>query len=122
MTPHNKHRGEIAAVFSDKPYRLVLTLGALAELESTLASSNLMALAERFSSGKLSAHDLIALIGAGLRGAGHDVDNEKVASLTHEQGAVGFANVASALLSITFGGGEAVAEVKKTPRPSRGMT
>lgn len=120
MIPHNKHRGEVTATFSGKPYRLVLTLGALAELESQLKVGNLMAMAERFSSGKLSAYDLIALIGAGLRGAGHDLNDTLVAHLTHEKGAAGFATIASELLSITFGGGGESSPSKKTLSPSRG--
>ncbi len=38
----NKKRGEIDAIFDDKPYVLCLTLGALAELESGLGAKDLV--------------------------------------------------------------------------------
>jgi hypothetical protein len=40
----NRHRGEIEARFDGKPYRLCLTLGALAELEDAFAADDLGAL------------------------------------------------------------------------------
>ena len=39
---------------------LVLTLGALAELEAAFGADDLVALAERFGTGRLKARDLIA--------------------------------------------------------------
>src|SRR4051794_41891566 len=66
----NKHRGEIAATLDGRPRTLVLTLGALAELESAFAACDLVALAERFGSGRLSARDLVRIIAAGVGGAG----------------------------------------------------
>lgn len=101
----NRHRGEVEAVFDEKPYRLCLTLGALAELEDAFAASDLTALVERFSSGRLSANDLVAVIGAGLRGGGHDMDDAAVRTLRSDRGAAGFASVAAELLTATFGGG-----------------
>ena len=46
-----------------------LTLGALAELESAFGDEDMIALAERFGRGRLSARDAARIIGAGLRGA-----------------------------------------------------
>ncbi len=46
MTMANTYRGEIAAEIGGKRRTLVLTLGALAELESAFGASDLMALAE----------------------------------------------------------------------------
>lgn len=100
----NRHRGEVEAVFDGKPYRLCLTLGALAELEDAFAASDLTALVERFSTGKLSANDLAAVIGAGLRGAGHDMTDQDVRALRSDRGAAGFASAAAELLTATFGG------------------
>ncbi len=58
---------------------LVLTLGALAELEAAFGADDLVALAERFGTGRLKARDLIRIIGAGLRGAGEAVSDDEVA-------------------------------------------
>jgi len=102
----NHHRGEIAAVLDGKQYRLCLTLGALAELESVLAAEDLGALLSRFSQGRLSARDLIAVIGAGLRAAGSPVSDAEVAAMQADRGAAGFARIAADLLLATFGAPE----------------
>jgi len=47
------------------PEVLCLTLGALAELEARLGGGDLMGLGERFASGRVSARDLIVILGAG---------------------------------------------------------
>src|SRR4051812_19018993 len=83
----NKHRGEIGAALGGRTRTLVLTLGALAELESAFGAADLVALAERFGSGRLSARDLVRIIGAGLRGAGESLTDEEVAAMTTEGGA-----------------------------------
>ena len=93
----NARRGEISAKLDGKDYRLCLTLGALAELETALGATDLVALGERFSTGRLSASDMIAVIGAGLRGGGNDLPDADV-------GVAGFARIAAALLLATFGG------------------
>lgn len=100
----NRHRGEIEAELGGKRRVLVLTLGALAELEAAFAVADLGALAERFASGKLSASDAIKIVGAGLRGAGETISDEEVAALTAGRGAAGFAGVVADLLRVTFGG------------------
>ena len=102
----NARRGEISARFDGKDYRLCLTLGALAELETALGASDLIALGERFSSGRLSAKDMIAVIGAGLRGGGHVISDEEVGALQADGGVAGFAQIAASLLLATFGGPE----------------
>jgi len=48
----NRHRGEIEADIGGARRRLVLTLGALAELEDAFGAEDLVALAERFGSGR----------------------------------------------------------------------
>ncbi|HEU5434746.1 MAG TPA: gene transfer agent family protein [Thermomicrobiales bacterium] len=103
----NKHRGEIAAELGGRQRTLVLTLGALAELESALGADDLVALAERFGSGRLSARDLTRIIGAGLRGAGEAVSDDEVAAMTVEGGAAGFAKIAAELIAATFDDGAA---------------
>ncbi len=98
----NRRRGEIEAAFDGVPRRLVLTLGALAELEAAFAVDDLTALAARFAEGRLSARDLTRLLGAGLRAGGLDIDDGEVAALTVDGGAAGFAAIAAALLTATF--------------------
>ncbi|MCO5159897.1 MAG: gene transfer agent family protein [Mesorhizobium sp.] len=99
----NRHRGEIAASFDGKTYRLCLTLGALAELEDAFAAADLGALVARFAGGKLSASDMIRILGAGLRGAGNAVGDDDVRQMRCEDGAAGFARVVAELLTATFG-------------------
>ena len=99
----NLHRGEIEAEIGGVKRRLVLTLGALAELEAAFGADDLTALAERFASGRLSARDLVRIIGAGLRGAGETISDDEVAQLSVEGGAPGYVRIASALLVATFG-------------------
>src|SRR5258705_527843 len=99
----NLHRGEIEAGIGGARRRLVLTLGALAELEAAFGADDLTALAERFGSGRLKARDLVRIIGAGLRGAGEAISDEEVARLPVEGGAPGYVRIAAALLAATFG-------------------
>lgn len=106
----NRHRGEVAAKLDGRDWRLCLTLGALAELEAAYAAENLNVLVERFSTGRLSSHDLMRLIGAGLRGAGHSVSDAEVGAMRCEDGAAGYARIAAELLTATFGGTNAAGE------------
>ena len=103
---HNKYRGEISAKLDGRDYRLCLSLGALAELETAFGEDDMIALACRFETGRLKAHDAIRVIGAGLRGAGNDVSNEAVAAMRSDDGAGGFVSIVVRLLAATFGGGE----------------
>lgn len=107
----NRHRGEVGALIDGEPRVLCLTLGALAELESAFGADDLGTLVERFAGGRLSAHDLTRIVGAGLRGAGHVFSDEEVAAMTIEGGARGFAALVSELLAATF----AEAEPRRLP-------
>lgn len=98
----NIYRGEIAADLGGRRRTLVLTLGALAELESAFGAADLVALAERFGSGRLSARDLVRIIGAGLRGAGEGVSDDDVAALAVDGGAAGYVRIAADLIAATF--------------------
>ena len=100
----NRRRGEVAAIIDGRECRLCLTLGALAELETAFGVDDLGALAARFTGGKLAARDIIAIVAAGLRGAGAAVDDDEVARMSIEGGLAGFARVAAELLIATFGG------------------
>jgi hypothetical protein len=99
----NLHRGEIEAEIGGARRRLVLTLGALAELEAAFGADDLVALTERFGSGRLTARDLTGIIGAGLRGAGETVTDDEVAAMPAEGGAQGYLRIAAELIQVTFG-------------------
>jgi hypothetical protein len=99
----NKHRGEIEAEIGGARRKLVLTLGALAELESAFCAQDLVALTERFGAGRLKARDLICIIGAGLRGAGESVTDDEVARMEVDGGAQGYVRIAADLIAATFG-------------------
>ena len=104
----NARRGEVAATIDGRERVLCLTLGALAELESAFAVDDLSALAERFSTGRLSARDLTRILAAGLRGGGEAVSDEDVAAMKMEGGVAGCAMIVADLLRLTFGkGGDA---------------
>lgn len=114
----NPHRGEIEACLDGKPYTLCLTLGALAELEHAFGDTDMLALAERFERGRLSARDAQRIIGAGLRGAGHDLADAAVAHMQADGGAAGFVDIVARLLAATFGA--TVRSPPNPPSPSRG--
>lgn len=99
----NPQRGEISAVLDGEVKVLCLTLGALAELEARLQAGDLVGLSERFASGRVSARDLTAIIGAGLRGAGNAIADDDLARMTIEGGLKGAADIAARLLRATFG-------------------
>jgi len=98
----NRHRGEIEAELGGRKYTLVLTLGALAEIEHAYGGEDMIAIAERFESGRIKASDAIKVIGAGLRGAGEVLSDEDVAKLSVPCGAVGYLQIVAELLKATF--------------------
>jgi hypothetical protein len=100
----NTQRGEISAVIEGEERVLCLTLGALAELEGQLGAGDLVGLSERFAAGRVSARDLTAIIGAGLRGGGRPVSDDDIARMSIEGGLRGAADIAARLLRATFGG------------------
>lgn len=102
----NKHRGEIEACLDGKTWKLCLTLGALAELESAFGDDDMLALAQRFEKGRLSANDAVRIIGAGLRGAGNAVTDDDVRSMRTEGGVLGIIDIVARLLTATFGGSQ----------------
>ena len=82
---------------------LCLTLGALAELEARLGAGDLVGLSERFGSGRVTARDLTAIIGAGLRGGGNAISDDDLARMSIEGGLRGAAEITARLLRATFG-------------------
>jgi hypothetical protein len=99
----NTQRGEIDAVIGGERMILCLKLGALAELEARLQAGDLVGLADRFGAGRISARDMTAILGAGLRGGGNAVTDDDLARLTIEGGLKGAAEIAARLLRATFG-------------------
>jgi hypothetical protein len=103
----NRYRGEIDAELGGRRRTLVLTLGALAELEAAFGAADLVALAERFGTGRLAARDLVRIIGCGLRGAGEAVSDDEVAAMGTDGGAAGYVRIAAELIAATFDDGAA---------------
>jgi uncharacterized phage protein (TIGR02216 family) len=64
----------------------------------------MLALATRFEKGRISARDCVRIIGAGLRGAGHEIANDAVARMASEGGAAGYVEIVARLLNATFAG------------------
>lgn len=107
----NPLRGEIVAEIGGARRTLCLTLGALAELEAAFGAGDVIALAERFQRGGLSARDLLAIIASGLRGAGETVADDEVAAMRVDGGLEAYVRIAADLIAATFGG------APQTPRP-----
>jgi tail tube GTA-gp10-like protein len=103
----NKHRGEIEATLDGRNYKLVLTLGALAELESAFGDDDMLALAARFERGRLSSRDCTKIITAGLRWAGCAISEDDVNAMQADGGAAGYVDIVARLLRATFGGNDA---------------
>ena len=116
----NLHRGEIDALLDGERFRLCLTLGALAELESAFGDEDMMALAARFERGRLGARDCTRIIGAGLRGAGHDIGDDRVARMQTERGAAGFVDIVARLLAATFGAAQPSSDASSASSPAPG--
>lgn len=66
----NPLAGEVSVVIDGVAHTAKLTLGALAELEDALGEGSLFDLVQRFEAGRYGSADVLALIVAGLRGAG----------------------------------------------------
>ena len=100
----NPLRGEVALPVAEGDLVMRLTLGSLAALEARLGATGLVGVAERFDEGRYSAEDLIALLAAGLRGAGREISEDEVARLAFRGGALAAAEAAAQLLDKTFRG------------------
>jgi hypothetical protein len=80
----NIPRGEAALDAGGKRYRLLLTLGALAEIESGLDLADLSEVSARLK--QLRASDLAIVAAALMRGGGHDVSPADVMRLPTDLG------------------------------------
>jgi Phage tail tube protein, GTA-gp10 len=115
----NRYRGEIAATLDGRELTLCLTLGALAELETAFGVDTLSQLLARIGTGALSSSHISAIIGAGLRGAGHDYSNAQIAAMAAPGGPRQMANIAAGLLEATFGTGLGGGDAEPPPNPPR---
>ncbi|MGR3679605.1 MAG: gene transfer agent family protein [Paracoccaceae bacterium] len=96
----NPWTGEVALMLDGQRQVLKLTLGALAELETTLAVGSLVELVERFEGGTFSTLDVICLLRAGLRGGGIEGIDPATAEISG--GPMAAARVAAELLARAF--------------------
>lgn len=79
-----------------------LTLGALVELEEQLGESSLIDLVTRFESNAFTSRDVVALLGAGLRGGGANVTDQALLSADFDGGPMAAAKKAAELLARAF--------------------
>ena len=98
----NPLAGEVSVAIDGRSYACKLTLGALAELETSLAEPSLVDLVKRFESGSYADRDVLAVIVAGLRGGGWQGTSEDLLSAEIENGPIGAAKVAATLLARAF--------------------
>jgi hypothetical protein len=82
----NTIRGEAALTAGGRQYRLLLTLGALAEIEDGLGLDDLAGVAARLKQPR--AADLAIVAAALLRGGGHDLAPADVLRLACDLGAL----------------------------------
>lgn len=96
----NAVRGEVALTLGGRRYRLCLTLGALAQIESALGAEDLAALSRRLTAPR--AGDLLAVLEALLRGGGETLNQDEIAALPFEAEPVARA-IAAAFSAAGFG-------------------
>jgi Phage tail tube protein, GTA-gp10 len=82
----NSIRGESELVAGGKTYRLLLTLGALAEIEDGLGLADLSQVATRLKQAR--AADLAVVVAALMRGGGHEITPADVLRLDCDLGAL----------------------------------
>lgn len=98
----NPHAGEVAITIGDTEHTAKLTLGALAELETSLQAGSLVDLVARFETGLCSSRDVMAVIVAGLRGGGWRGQASDLLAVDFPGGPLGAARLAACLLARAF--------------------
>lgn len=98
----NPLAGELRLTIDGQPHTAKLTLGALAELEASLATGSLTDLVARFEAGRFSAADVLALIAAGLRGGGWQGAADDLLRADIAGGPLQAARIAAQLLARAF--------------------
>lgn len=99
----NPKRGEVALRLDGVEYRLRLTLGALAALETRLGCDTLAALIDRLASEAVTGSDIMVVLEAGLYGGGYHGLN--LADCVVEGGAKAAARAAQELIWLGLGDG-----------------
>lgn len=99
----NPHRGEVAVVLDGRRHVARLTLGALAGLEAELGEDSMIALIERFETGRFASRDVLAVVVAGLRGGGWQGEAADLLAADLRGGPIGAARAAAELLARAFG-------------------
>ncbi len=92
----------MALVIDGESCVMRLTLGALAELEAGMAADSLMAMVERFESSNFTSRDVLALLGAGLRGGKCGVSEDALYHAEIAGGPIAAARAAAELLARAF--------------------
>lgn len=98
----NPWAGEVTILLDGKPHVAKLTLGVLAELETTLGTGSLVDLVERFEERRFSTRDVLALIIAGLRGGGWQGSPSDLLTVEIGGGPLAAARAAAELLARAF--------------------
>ena len=98
----NPWAGEVALTLNGERRVAKLTLGALAELEAELGADSLVALVERFESGRFGTRDMVAVVAAGLHGGGWTGTCADLLGAEISGGPLEVARVAGALLARAF--------------------
>ena len=99
----NFHRGDVDLTIGDQTFCLRLTLQSLAEIEAAFGVADLVALGERLSSGRLSAGDLIHILGPAIRGGGILKSDAEIAAMAPAASLADIVAAIGVLLERTFG-------------------
>jgi hypothetical protein len=105
----NRIRGEAGLTAGGKVYRMLLTLGALAEIEDGLGLADLSGIGARLK--QVRAADLAVVAAALLRGGGHEMTPADVLRLPCDLGAL------VAAVTETFDGAGGAGEKSAVPFP-----
>lgn len=98
----NPWAGEVAVSMNGQLYVAKLTLGVLAELETTLGVGSLFELIERFEQGRFSSRDVLSVLVAGMRGGGWAGQAADLRTAIFDGGPVEAARLAAELLTRAF--------------------
>jgi len=101
----NHHRGSVDLDLPSGRLTLCLTFGALAEIETALGAGDLVALGERLQTSRLSARDIIVILGAAVRGGGQDLTDRTLAERLSAADAPAAVAAIGQLFAATFGDG-----------------
>jgi hypothetical protein len=98
----NPWAGEAELTINGEVRTLKLTLGALATLEAEMEADCLVALVERFETGRFTTRDVIALLFHGLKACGWSGTFDELLDADIKGGAVMATRVAAVLLGRAF--------------------